>query len=75
MLGVNVSALLLPAGVAAVIACRDLLTSFASGFFLMMVQPFRWGRRGERDASMVDWHELGLGGMWAGTLGRADGAF
>lgn len=41
MLGVNVSALLLPAGVVAAIASRDLSLNFLAGFFLMMVQPFR----------------------------------
>ena len=41
MLGVNVSALLLPAGVAAALAARDLTHNFLAGFFLMMVQPFR----------------------------------
>ncbi|PSC73283.1 Plasma membrane iron permease [Micractinium conductrix] len=43
MLGVNVSALLLPAGVVAAIASRDLSLNFLAGFFLMMVQPFRLG--------------------------------
>lgn len=39
--GVNVSGLLLPAGVVAAIASRDLSHNFLAGFFLMMVQPFR----------------------------------
>jgi hypothetical protein len=42
MLGVNVSALLLPAGVALALAAKDLSHNFLAGFFLMMVQPFRW---------------------------------
>lgn len=42
MLGVNVSALLLPAGVAVAIAAKDLSHNFLAGFFLMVVQPFRW---------------------------------
>ena len=41
MIGVNVSALLLPAGVAAAVAAKDLSHNFLAGFFLMMVQPFR----------------------------------
>lgn len=41
MLGVNVSALLLPAGVAAAVAAKDLSHNFLAGFFLIMVQPFR----------------------------------
>ncbi len=35
------SGLLLPAGVVAAIASRDLSHNFLAGFFLMMVQPFR----------------------------------
>jgi hypothetical protein len=45
MLGVNVSALLLPAGVALALAAKDLSHNFLAGFFLMMVQPFRLGDR------------------------------
>jgi small-conductance mechanosensitive channel len=41
MLGVNVSALLLPAGICLAIAAKDLSHNFLAGFFLMMVQPFR----------------------------------
>lgn len=44
MQGVNVSGLLLPAGVVAAIASRDLSHNFLAGFFLMMVQPFRQAR-------------------------------
>jgi hypothetical protein len=45
MLGVNVSALLLPAGVAGAIAAKDLAHNFLAGFFLFVVQPFRVGDR------------------------------
>lgn len=41
MLGVNVSALLLPAGIAAAVAAKDLSHNFLAGAFLMIVQPFR----------------------------------
>ncbi len=41
MLGVNVSALLLPAGIAVAVAAKDLSHNFLAGFFLMVVQPFR----------------------------------
>lgn len=43
MLGVNVSALLLPAGIAAAVAAKDLSHNFLAGAFLMIVQPFRCG--------------------------------
>lgn len=46
MIGVNVSALLLPAGVMAAVAAKDLSHNFLAGFFLMMVQPFRRGLAG-----------------------------
>ena len=51
MLGVNVSALLLPAGVAVALAAKDLSHNFFAGFFLMMVQPFRQGRGGRGQGS------------------------
>eukprot|EP00887_Chlorella_sp_A99_P003315 scaffold26.g3315.t1 len=44
-LGVNVSALLLPAGVAVAIAAKDLSHNFLAGFFLFVVQPFKLGDR------------------------------
>ncbi|KAL6784795.1 hypothetical protein ACKKBF_B03245 [Auxenochlorella protothecoides x Auxenochlorella symbiontica] len=43
MLGINVSALLLPAGVALAVAAQDLTRNFLAGFFLFVVQPFRLG--------------------------------
>lgn len=43
MLGINISALLLPAGVVLAIASRDLLQNFIAGFFLVLAQPFRLG--------------------------------
>jgi len=45
MLGVNVSALLLPAGVAVAIAAKDLSHNFLAGLFLFVVQPFKLGDR------------------------------
>lgn len=45
MLGVNVSALLLPAGIAVAVAAKDLTQNFLAGFFLFMVQPFKLGDR------------------------------
>lgn len=45
MLGVNVSALLLPAGVAVAFAAQDITRNFISGLFLFVVQPFRLGDR------------------------------
>ncbi|KAL3154363.1 hypothetical protein ABBQ32_013842 [Trebouxia sp. C0010 RCD-2024] len=44
-LGVNVSGLLLPAGVCLAIAAKDLAHNFLAGFFLFAVQPFRLGDR------------------------------
>ena len=37
-LGVNVSALLLPAGIALAVAAKDLSHNFLAGFFLFVVQ-------------------------------------
>lgn len=45
MLGVNVSALLLPAGIAVAIAAKDLSHNFLAGLFLFVVQPFKLGDR------------------------------
>ncbi|KAK9916727.1 hypothetical protein WJX75_006289 [Coccomyxa subellipsoidea] len=45
MLGVNVNALLLPAGVALAFAAKDLSHNFLAGFFLFAVQPFKLGDR------------------------------
>ncbi|KAK9866053.1 hypothetical protein WJX84_005107 [Apatococcus fuscideae] len=45
MLGVNVSALLLPAGIALAFAAKDLSHNFLAGFFLFAVQPFKLGDR------------------------------
>ena len=44
-LGVNLSGLLLPAGVALAFAAKDLSHNFLAGFFLFAVQPFRLGDR------------------------------
>jgi small-conductance mechanosensitive channel len=41
MLGVNVSALLLPAGIALALAAKDLSHNFLAGLHLMAAQPFR----------------------------------
>lgn len=43
MVGVNVPALLLPAGIALAIAVKDLSHNFLAGFFLFVAQPFRVG--------------------------------
>eukprot|EP00879_Flechtneria_rotunda_P006781 GHRR01007125.1.p1 GENE.GHRR01007125.1~~GHRR01007125.1.p1 ORF type:complete len:535 (+),score=162.40 GHRR01007125.1:305-1909(+) len=43
MLGINISALLLPTGVALAIASKDLLQNLIAGFYLVLVQPFRLG--------------------------------
>ncbi|WPT18166.1 hypothetical protein PSENEW3_00006167 [Picochlorum sp. SENEW3] len=45
MIGVNVSALLLPAGIAVAVAAKDLSHNFLAGFFLFVVQPFKLGDR------------------------------
>ncbi|BDA40743.1 probable miniconductance mechanosensitive channel MscM at C-terminar half [Coccomyxa sp. Obi] len=45
MIGVNVNALLLPAGVALAFAAKDLSHNFLAGFFLFAVQPFKLGDR------------------------------
>jgi hypothetical protein len=45
MLGVNVSALLLPAGIAVAVAAKDLSHNFLAGLFLFVVQPFKLGDR------------------------------
>jgi Mechanosensitive ion channel len=45
MIGVNVNALLIPAGVALAIAAKDLSHNFLAGFFLFAVQPFKMGDR------------------------------
>lgn len=58
MLGVNVSALLLPAGVAAAVAAKDLSHNFLAGFFLMVVQPFRWAFVGR---PLAGWQRAGGG--------------
>jgi hypothetical protein len=43
MLGINISGLLLPAGICVAIASKDLLQNLLAGFFLFVVQPFRIG--------------------------------
>eukprot|EP00884_Botryococcus_braunii_P000444 jgi/Botrbrau1/103/Bobra.0022s0092.1 len=43
MFGINVSALILPAGVAVAFASKDLVLNFLAGFFLLAVQPFKVG--------------------------------
>jgi small-conductance mechanosensitive channel len=43
MLGINISGLLLPAGICVAIASQDLLQNLLAGFFLFIVQPFRIG--------------------------------
>ena len=45
IIGINVSALLIPAGVALAIAAKDLSHNFLAGFFLFAVQPFKLGDR------------------------------
>ena len=45
IIGINVSALLIPAGVAVAIAAKDLSHNFLAGFFLFAVQPFKLGDR------------------------------
>ncbi|KAL4434780.1 hypothetical protein ABPG77_005307 [Micractinium sp. CCAP 211/92] len=64
MLGVNVSGLLLPAGVVAAIASRDLSHNFLAGFFLMMVQPFRLGDRVGVSLPAGSPGSFGAGGSW-----------
>jgi hypothetical protein len=67
MLGVNVSALLLPAGVALALAAKDLSHNFFAGFFLMMVQPFR-------RVGLIQEHALGRGRARAAPRGKAASA-
>ena len=67
MLGVNVSALLLPAGVALALAAKDLSHNFFAGFFLMMVQPFR-------RVGLIREHALGRGRARAAPRGKAASA-
>jgi hypothetical protein len=45
MLGLNLSGLLIPAGVALALAAKDLSHNFLAGFFLFAVQPFKLGDR------------------------------
>lgn len=45
LLGVNVSALLVPAALAVAYAAKDLSHNFLAGFFLFAAQPFRRGDR------------------------------
>lgn len=45
MLGLNLSSLLIPIGIAAAIAAKDLSHNFLAGFFLFAVQPFKLGDR------------------------------
>mmetsp|Transcript_16269 Transcript_16269/g.48752 ORF Transcript_16269/g.48752 Transcript_16269/m.48752 type:complete len:577 (+) Transcript_16269:190-1920(+) len=45
MLGINLSGLLIPAGVAVALAAKDLSHNFLAGFFLFAVQPFKLGDR------------------------------
>jgi hypothetical protein len=63
MLGVNVSALLLPAGVALAVAAKDLTHNFLAGFFLFVVQPFKLGDR-VAVASSAPGGPGGGGGPW-----------
>jgi hypothetical protein len=43
MIGINISGLLVPAGICVAIASKDLLQNLLAGFFLFIVQPFRIG--------------------------------
>ena len=72
MLGVNVSALLLPAGVAAAIAAKDLSVNFLAGFFLFVAQVGGAGRGGGGGGFMgggVGW----VGGSWEAGRGEEGG--
>ena len=79
MLGVNVSALLLPAGVALAFAAKDLSHNFLAGFFLIMVQPFRQGGVGVADWLVGVEESAGLEpcltgvAVWSGVVCSAGG--
>lgn len=68
LLGVRVSSLLLPAGVAIAVASKDLLHNFLAGLFLFAVQPFRLG-----DTVAVPTTATAAGGAWfEGTCEAVD---
>ncbi len=73
MIGVNVSALLLPAGIAVAVAAKDLSHNFLAGFFLFMAQPFKLGDRVaiSSNASMAS----PAGGYVSGGMGAPPGWF
>lgn len=74
MLGVNVSALLLPAGIAVAVAAKDLAHNFLAGFFLFVVQPFKLGDRLAVASSSpgVGMGMGGSGGWFEGVCEKVD---
>ena len=71
MLGVNVSALLLPAGIAVAVAAKDLSHNFLAGLFLFVVQPFRLGDR-LSVASSAPGAAAGPNGWFEGVCEKVD---
>lgn len=72
MLGVNVSALLLPAGVAVAVAAKDLSHNFLAGFFLFVVQPFRVGDRVAVSSSAPGMQSSAPGSWFEGVAEKVD---
>lgn len=72
MLGVNVSALLLPAGIAVAVAAKDLAHNFLAGFFLFVVQPFKLGDRLAVTSSLSGTVNPSPGGWFEGVCERVD---
>lgn len=73
MIGVNVSALLLPAGIAVAVAAKDLSHNFLAGFFLFMAQPFKLGDRVAVSSSAP--MAAAGGGYRSGSMGAPPGWF
>lgn len=73
MLGVNVSALLIPAGVAVAVAAKDLSHNFLAGLFLFVVQPFKLGDRLSVASSAPNVPGGGTGAGWfEGVIEKVD---
>ena len=73
MIGVNVSALLLPAGIAVAVAAKDLSHNFLAGFFLFVAQPFKLGDRVAVSSSAPMMGQMG--GYGSGSMGAPPGWF
>ncbi|KAK9823272.1 hypothetical protein WJX72_001499 [[Myrmecia] bisecta] len=72
MLGINVSGLLLPAGIALAFAAKDLSHNFLAGFFLFAVQPFKLGDRVAVSYSSPAAAGMQSAGWFEGTCEKVD---